>query len=164
MSLRGKTIVFTGTLQMKRDDAKAAAEAAGARVANSVSKTTDILVCGAGVGAKKTADAEKKGVAVWEEARFSEALQGALSTQQPGQPSATLPGPPPPSATHPGPLQDPAKAKAPPPSSQAGEARVPRPRRSRRWVAVAARRRAALCTQSTRSTFVMPLRTESLNS
>eukprot|EP01050_Picozoa_sp_SAG11_P018036 SAG11_NODE_2671_length_3110_cov_3.724012_5_plen_128_part_01 len=76
MSLRGKTIVFTGTLQMKRDDAKAAAEAAGAKVAGSVSKTTDILVCGAGVGAKKTADAEKKGVAVWEEAQFTEALVG----------------------------------------------------------------------------------------
>eukprot|EP01050_Picozoa_sp_SAG11_P052712 SAG11_NODE_30685_length_298_cov_1.547739_1_plen_80_part_01 len=32
MSLRGKTIVFTGTLEMKRDDAKVAAEAAGAKV------------------------------------------------------------------------------------------------------------------------------------
>jgi hypothetical protein len=64
------------TLQMKRGDAKAAAEAAGAKVAGSVSKTTDILVCGAGVGAKKTEDAEKKGVAVWEEAQFTEALGG----------------------------------------------------------------------------------------
>eukprot|EP01050_Picozoa_sp_SAG11_P034019 SAG11_NODE_11832_length_736_cov_1.018838_1_plen_57_part_10 len=56
---------------MKRDGAKVAAEAVGAKVTGSVSKATDILVC---VGATKTADAEKKGVAVWEEAQFIAAL------------------------------------------------------------------------------------------
>ena len=71
MSLNGKQICFTGTLQMKRDDAKAQAEAAGAKVTGSVSANTDILVCGAGVGAKKTDDAQKKGVEVWTEDQFT---------------------------------------------------------------------------------------------
>jgi hypothetical protein len=76
MSLNGKQICFTGTLQMKRDDAKAQAEAAGAKVTGSVSANTDILVCGAGVGAKKTDDAQKKGVEVWTEDQFTSALSG----------------------------------------------------------------------------------------
>ena len=71
VSLNGKQICFTGTLQMKRDDAKAQAEAAGAKVTGSVSANTDILVCGAGVGAKKTDDAQKKGVEVWTEDQFT---------------------------------------------------------------------------------------------
>jgi hypothetical protein len=79
MSMTGKTIVFTGTLQMKRGDAKTAAETAGAKVTGSVSKTTDILVCGTGVGAKKTEDAQKKGVEVWTEDEFVAALAGGGS-------------------------------------------------------------------------------------
>ena len=76
MSVSGKTIVFTGTLKMKRDDAKTQAEAAGAKVTGSVSANTDILVCGQGVGAKKTDDARKKGVEVWTEDQFTAALAG----------------------------------------------------------------------------------------
>jgi NAD-dependent DNA ligase len=75
--LNGKQIVFTGTLQMKRDDAKKQAEAAGAKVSGSVTGNTDILVCGAGVGAKKTDDAAKKGVEVWTEEEFMSTLSGA---------------------------------------------------------------------------------------
>jgi Mg-chelatase subunit ChlD len=74
MSISGKALVFTGTLVMKRNDAKAAAEAAGATVGSSVTAKTDILVCGTGVGEKKTADAEKKGVAVWNEDEFAAAI------------------------------------------------------------------------------------------
>jgi NAD-dependent DNA ligase len=38
MSLSGKTVVFTGALDIKRADAKSKAETAGARVTGSVSK------------------------------------------------------------------------------------------------------------------------------
>ena len=66
----GKTLVLTGTLPtLKREDAKAMIEAAGGKVAGSVSTKTSYVVAGADAGSKLD-DAQRLGVAVLDEAEF----------------------------------------------------------------------------------------------
>jgi len=62
--IAGKTVVFTGSLErMTRSEAKAMAERHGAKVAGSVSGSTDILIAGPGAGSKLK-EAQKHGVRV----------------------------------------------------------------------------------------------------
>lgn len=74
--LAGKTVVLTGTLPtLKREEAKEMLEAAGAKVAGSVSKKTDYVVAGADAGSK-LAKAEELGVPVLDEEGLHKLLEG----------------------------------------------------------------------------------------
>ncbi|MFT5176704.1 MAG: DNA ligase (NAD+), partial [Gammaproteobacteria bacterium] len=64
--LHGKSVVITGTLSTPREQIKAALQALGAKVTNSVSKKTDFLLAGADAGSKLS-KAQELGVAVVDE-------------------------------------------------------------------------------------------------
>jgi DNA ligase (NAD+) len=70
----GKTVVFTGTLEtMTRPEAKARAEALGAKVSGSVSKKTDFVIVGADAGSKAK-KATELGVQTLSESEWTELI------------------------------------------------------------------------------------------
>jgi DNA ligase (NAD+) len=74
--ISGKTLVFTGNMEsMSRSEAKARAEAMGAKVAGSVSKKTDLVIAGPGAGSKRK-KAEEFGVKVISETEWLDLLRG----------------------------------------------------------------------------------------
>ena len=74
-SVHGQTFVLTGTLpNLARDDAAAMIEAAGGKVAGSVSKKTSYVVAGSDAGSK-LAKAEALGVAIIDEAQLRRLLE-----------------------------------------------------------------------------------------
>ena len=81
--LAGKTIVFTGRLEgLSRPQAKALAEAAGAKVAGQVSRSTDWLVLGENPGGK-LAEARKLGVPTMALADFLALAAGRVADGPP---------------------------------------------------------------------------------
>ena len=84
-ALVGKTLVLTGTLPtLSRDDAKALIEAAGGKVAGSVSKKTSYLVAGEEAGSKLD-KARELGLVVLDEAGLRALLAGVDSVREPPQ-------------------------------------------------------------------------------
>jgi DNA ligase (NAD+) len=72
--LTGKTLVVTGTLTASRTDIQKRIEAAGGKVAGSVSKKTTYLVAGADTGKTKLEAAQKHGVTVIDEVELEKLL------------------------------------------------------------------------------------------
>ncbi len=69
--LAGKLIVFTGAMQMgSRDEMKKQAKLLGAKVGDSITGKTDILVCGERVGAAKLVKAKDLGVQLLSETEY----------------------------------------------------------------------------------------------
>jgi DNA ligase (NAD+) len=76
--LRGWELVFTGRLSVPREEAKARAEAAGATVADRVTRRTSALVAGEG-GGQKREQAARLGIPVWDEETFWRRVRGEPS-------------------------------------------------------------------------------------
>ena len=91
--LAHKTVVFTGTLQMLRADAVAAAVQAGAKVGSTITKNTDILVAAwtlGGLPSAKENAARAKGVEIWTEAQFFATAAAAAAAAHAPTPAAAV--------------------------------------------------------------------------
>ncbi|MFC0133358.1 DNA ligase (NAD(+)) LigA [Massilia eurypsychrophila] len=81
-ALAGKTFVLTGTLPtLSRDEAAALIEAAGGKVAGSVSKKTSYVVAGEEAGSKLV-KAQELGIAILDEAALQELLAPPSPTEE----------------------------------------------------------------------------------
>ena len=81
-ALAGKTFVLTGTLPtLSRDEAGAMIEAAGGKVAGSVSKKTSYVVAGEDAGSK-LAKAQELGIAILDEPALQELLSSTASSTE----------------------------------------------------------------------------------
>lgn len=70
----GKTFVITGTLSKPRNDIREQLEALGAKVTDSVTKNTDVLIAGKDAGSKYDKAIGLK-VVIWDEDKFNEMIQ-----------------------------------------------------------------------------------------
>ncbi len=73
LPLKGKTFVFTGTISMPRDEAKARVQELGGKVSGSVSAKTSFVVAGEEPGSKYT-NAQKLGITILNEEDFKKLL------------------------------------------------------------------------------------------
>lgn len=76
LPFKGKTFVFTGTISMPRDEAKARVQELGGKVSGSVSAKTSFVVAGVDPGSKYT-NAQKLGISILNEEDFKKLLDVA---------------------------------------------------------------------------------------
>ena len=82
----GRTLVFTGSLSiLTRAEARARAEALGAKVTESVTKSTDFVIAGAEAGSKAR-KAQALGITLLSEAEFLERAGTPMLTGEPEEP------------------------------------------------------------------------------
>ena len=82
-SLRGKSIVISGTFSISRDEMKALIEANGGRNSGSISSKTAFLLAGEKPGPEKLRKAEALGVKVIDEAGFRAMLESGVGAETP---------------------------------------------------------------------------------
>lgn len=71
---KGKTFVLTGSLSIKREEAKTLLERLGANVSSSVSKKTDVVIAGSDAGSKLT-KAQELSITIWDEDTFNSKIK-----------------------------------------------------------------------------------------
>ena len=80
-SLRGKSIVISGTFSISRDEMKALIESNGGRNSGSISSKTAFLLAGEKPGPEKLRKAESLGVKVIDEAGFRAMLESGVGAE-----------------------------------------------------------------------------------